>query len=70
MSNDRLRELEEIAKTLAEAREKLEKLQASRNLPGTDALHSAISYAHWLCYRVYDGTLPQPAHAFRTVCVN
>ena len=70
MPNERLRELEDIAKTLAEAREKLEKLQASRNLPGTNALHSAISEAHWLCHRIYDGTLPQTAQTYRAVCVN
>ena len=55
MSNNRLRELEEIAKMLAEAREKLEKLQAAGNLPGTNALHSAISNAHWLCHRISSG---------------
>jgi hypothetical protein len=70
MSNSRLRELEEIAKTLVEAREKLEKLQASKNLPGTNALHTAISHAHWLCHRIYHGTPPPTGQMFRAVCLN
>lgn len=48
MCNGRLRELENIASMLIAAREKLEKLQGSRKLPGTDALHRAISDAYWL----------------------
>ena len=70
MSNDRLREVEEIAMMLIAARDKLEKLQASKNLAGTNALHSAISHAHWLCHRIYDAAPPQTAQRFRAVCVN
>ena len=49
---DQCQELEEIGKMLVEAREKLERLQSSGNLPETNALHAAISHADWLCYRI------------------
>jgi hypothetical protein len=52
MSEDQCHELEEIGNMLIEAREKLERLQSSGNLPETNRLHAAISYARWLCYRV------------------
>ncbi len=61
MSNDERRELEDIANMLAEARERLENLQSARNLPGTNALHNAISQAHWLCHRIYDRAVPETA---------
>ena len=51
MSEDQCRELEDIGRMLVEAREKLEKLQSSANLSETNPLHTAISHAHWLCYR-------------------
>jgi hypothetical protein len=68
MSNDRLRELEEIAKILVEAREKLERLQASRNLPGTNALHCATSYAHWFSHCICYGAQPENERVFGAVC--
>lgn len=70
MSNDRLRELEEIAMMLIAARDKLEKLQVSKNLPGANALHSAISHAHWLCHRIYGAVPPQTEQTLRAACVN
>jgi hypothetical protein len=70
MFKDQRRELEEIANLLAEARERLENLQSSKNLPGTNALHNAISHAHWLCHRVYDGVPPEATQALRAFCGN
>lgn len=70
MSDDQCHELEDIAKMLVEAREKLEKLQSSRNLSGTDTLHAAISHAQRLCHRIYDGTPPQTGQTSRAVCVH
>lgn len=64
MFNDRLCELEEIAKMLIEVRQKLEKFKKSRNVPGANALHSAISDTHWLRHCIDDATPPQTAQTF------
>lgn len=70
MSDEQWRELEDIAKMLVEAREKLEKLQSGGNVPETDALHTAISHAHWLCYRISHNPLPERTCVFGGVCPN
>jgi hypothetical protein len=51
MSDEQFYQLQEIAKMLIEARDKLENLQ-SWDLTGTAELESAISKAQWLCHRI------------------
>lgn len=70
MSNDQLHELDEVAKMLIAAREELEKLVALGDLPGIDALHSAISHAHWLCHCIYGSARVNSGQEFRALCGN